>query len=205
MKTHSKLTLADANETFRAGLALLDAASGQIAAAGGLFASIPDSEWLELVGEAPPPMRRTLAYVRAVGEGRMIPELATASGEAVQRLRTLTLEDQGRMWREPVAMYAPGRVGRHAKYLRFVTEMTREEVVRAFARDGKGWRLRDYDEQRSYEAEMDRREVPEAHGVDRPGRWAIRNGRVYLAAAKASAGLSRRDIETIWKDLEDEA
>jgi hypothetical protein len=41
--------------------------------------------------------------------------------------------------------------------------------------------------------------------VDRPGRWAVRNGKVYLSAAKASAGLTRRDLEQMLKDLEEEA
>jgi hypothetical protein len=136
----------------------------------------------------------------------MIPQLATASGTAAQRLRALPVEDQSRLWIEPVEMHAPGRVGRHGKYLRFVSEMSGQEVIRAFARDGKGWRLRSYDEQRAFEAELAKREaalVP--HGVDRPGRWAVRNGKVYLSAAKASVGLTRRDLEQMLKDMEEEA
>ena len=193
-------------EQFRAGLALLDAASANIAEAGRLFASIEEVTWEALIAEAPAPMRRTLGYVREVGNGTMIPQLATASGTGAQRLRALEVADQARLWIEPVEMHAPGRVGRHAKYMRYVTEMDNAEVLRAFARDGKGWRLRTYDEQRAWEAAQATREEPEVlHGVDRPGRWAVRNGRVYLAASKAAHGLTRRDVEQIQKDLEEEA
>jgi hypothetical protein len=196
----------ETKERFRAGLVLLDAASGNIREAGILFAGIKEAVWAQLIDEAPAPMRRTLSYVREVGEGKMIPQLATATGEAAQRLRTLPLADQLKLWTEPVEMFAPGRVGRAAKYMRYVTEMDSDEVKRAFARDGaKRWKLRSYDEQKAWEAELGRREEPEVlHGVDRPGRWAVRNGKVYLASAKVSAGLSKRDVELIMKDLGEE-
>ena len=61
----------DVKERFRAGLRLLDAAAANVAEAGNLFASIPEDIWTGLIAEAPPPMRRTLGYVRAVGEGKM--------------------------------------------------------------------------------------------------------------------------------------
>lgn len=190
-------------DRFRAGLVLLDAASENIREAGILFAGIKDAVWAELIDEAPAPMRRTLSYVREVGEGKMIPQLATATGEAAQRLRALPLVDQAKLWMEPVEMFAPGRVGRAAKYMRYVTEMDGDEVKRAFARDGaKRWKLRSYDEQKVWEAEQGRREEPEVlHGVDRPGRWAVRNGKVYLASAKVAAGLSKKDVELIMRDL----
>lgn len=196
----------DAKEAFRAGLRALDQASANIAEAGRLFATIPESDWAALVAKAPAPMRRTLGYVRAVGEGRMIPQLATASGESAVKLRALPLEEQRKLWTEPVEMFAPGRVGRHAKYMRYVTEMDSAEVKRAFARDGHGWRLRTYDEQKNWEANQAAvTEARRVHGVDRPGRWAVRNGRVFLAAAKSSSGLTRRDLEMMLRDLEDEA
>ncbi len=195
----------DVKERFRAGLRLLDAAAANVAEAGNLFAGIPEEIWTGLIAEAPPPMRRTLGYVRAVGEGRMIPQLATAAGEASVRMRALPVGDQYRLWTAPVEMFAPGRTGRHAKYMRFVTEMDGEEVRRAFGRDGSGWRLRSYDEQRAWHAGQEAlREEPKPHGVDRPGRWAVRNGRVIVAQAKASSGLTRRDLEMMLRDLQEE-
>ena len=193
-------------DRFAQGLVLLDAASANVVEAGKLFASIDEHVWRDLLEDAPIPMRRTLSYVRDVGEGTMIPQLATAAGEAVQKLRALSLEDQSRLWMEPVEMFAPGRVGRAAKYLRYVTEMNTEETKRAFARNGsRSWRLRSYDEQKAWETEQANREEPEVlHGVDRPGRWAVRNGRAYLAASKANNGLSKRDVEQLMKDLEEE-
>lgn len=194
------------SRAFKAGLRLLDEAAMNVAEAGRLFAGIAADEWDLFVAEAPGPMRRTLGYVRAVGEGRMIPELATAAGESAQRLRALPLADQSRLWVEPVEMHAPGRIGRHAKYMRYVTEMDSAEVRRAFGRDGRGWRLRSYDEQRAWEAEQAAKKAdPAPHGVDRPGRWAVRNGRVFIAAAKASAGLSKKDVAQILRDMEEEA
>ena len=195
----------DTKERFRAGLKLLDAAAINVSEAGELFAGIEHQTWEALIDEAPAPMRRTLNYVRAVGEGKMIPQLATAAGEAAQRLRALPLADQARLWSEPVEMFAPGRVGRWAKYMRYVTEMNSEEVKLAFERDGHGWRLRSFDEQRSWYAEQEaaQRELPAPHAVDRPGRWAVRGGKVYLAPAKASNGLTRREIEAILHDMEE--
>lgn len=196
-----------AQEAFRDGLRLLDAAAANIEEAGRLFASIADDEWSSLIGEAPAPMRRTLGNVREVGFGRMIPQLATASGEAVQRLRSLPPDEQLRLWSNPVEMFRPGAVGRHAKYMRYATEMAPDEVRRAFEKNGSGWRVRSYDEQRAWVTETAAKgddELP-AHGVDRPGRWAVRNGRVYLARQKVETGLTRRDVEGILRDLEEES
>lgn len=196
---------ADVRKKFLEGLQLLDEAAANVTRAGECFASIPAETWNELVAEAPPPMRRTLGYVRAVGEGSMIPQLATASGAGVLRLRALPVADQLRLWTEPVEMFAPGRIGKHAKYLRFVTEMSGEEVARAFARtNGSGWRLRGYDEQKAFAAEEERKKSDGSaalSGIDRPGRWAVRNGKVYLAGTKASGGLTRRDLEAMLRDL----
>lgn len=197
----------DVKEAFRAGLVLLDAASANIAEAGRLFASIDAAVWATLLEDAPAPMRRTLEHVREVGEGKIIPQLATASGEASVRLRGMSLADQHRLWSSPVEMFAPGRVGKHAKYMRFVTDMTGEEIKRAFEHEGKrNWRLRTYDEQKAWEAEQAAFTKPEKpSGVDRPGRWAVRGGKVYISMAKAASGLSKREVQTILKDMEEES
>lgn len=196
----------DTKERFRAGLVLLDAAAANVAEAGAIFAGIEYETWVGLLSDAPAPMRRTLSYVREVGMGTMIPQLATESGMPAQRLRGLPVEQQQALWANPVEMFAPGRTGRAAKYMRFVTEMDSDEIKRAFVRDGAGWKLRSYDEQKSFEAELAAYVAPEKPaGVDRPGRWAVRGGKVYVSVAKASAGLTRRDIETILKDMEEES
>lgn len=191
-----------ASEAFRAGLRLLDQASANIAEAGEYFATIDALEWDGLVTAAPPTMRRTLNYVRAVGQGIMIPQLATESGEGAGRLRSMPLELQRQLYFEPVEMFKAGATGRHAKYLRHATEMTSDEVAQAFERSGRGWKLRSYDEQRAWLAGQDATEEP--HGVDRPGRWAVRNGRVYLAPAFVSKGLTRKQLENILHDMEEE-
>jgi hypothetical protein len=49
------------------------------------------------------------------------------------------------------------------------------------------------------------KEPQKPKGVDRPGRWAVRGGKVIVAPAKASAGLTRRDLEMMLRDLEEEA
>lgn len=195
-----------AKDIFLAGLKLLDTATQNIAEAGGLFAKINERQWLELLEEAPPPMRRTLCYVRAVGEGTMIPQLATASGLAIQKLRSLPLADQRRLWDEPVELFAPGRVGRAAKYMRFATEMDSAEIKRSFEKVGRNeWTLRSYDEQRLYEAEMAKIQTAAAPaGVDRPGKWAVRNGKVYLATTFVDKGLTRRQLEAILRDMLEE-
>lgn len=193
-------------EQFRAGLVLLDAASANIVEAGMIFNEIDQETWDALIEDAPPPMRKTLSSVRAVGAGSMIPQLATASGYAAERLKTLPITEQLRLWTSPVEMFAPGRTGRYAKYLRFATDMDSEELKRAFVKEGSAWRIRTYEEQKSYEVEKAAYKEPEKpSGVDRAGRWAIRNGKVYLAKAKVESGLSKRDVETILKDLEDES
>lgn len=195
-----------AQEAFRAGLKLLDAAAGNIALAGVYFAEISAPEWQNLIAEAPPTMRRTLQYIREVGEGKMIPELATESGEYAGRLRSLSIELQQKLYFQPVEMFRPGATGRHAKYLRHVAEMSSEEIQQAFERDGRGWSLRSYDEQKSFVAQAAAaKEAEQVHGVDRPGRWAVRGNKVYLAPAFVSHGLTRRQIENILKDMEEES
>lgn len=195
----------EARVAFRDGLRLLDDAVINIAEAGRLFASIPEADWMGLVSDAPAPMRRTLGNVRDVGMGLMIPQLATASGEAVNRLRSFPIDEQLRLWREPVEVFLPGRVGRHAKAMRYVTEMQADEAKRVFAKGPDGWHVRSYDEQRAWEAEQASKQASEdLHGVDRPGRWAVRNGRIWLAAKRVNAGLTRKDVEAMLKDLTEE-
>jgi hypothetical protein len=198
--------ISTANTHLKAGMRLLEQAAGNVTAAGEHFAAIDQEEWDQILQDAPAPMRRTLSYVRLVGQGRMIPELATASGEVAQRLRSLPVEDQGRLWVEPLEVYVPGRIGRHAKVMRYATEMTAAETRLVFERRGSLWRIRTFDEQRSWWSSQNQSEssVRELHGVDRPGRWAVRSGRVYLAAAKVSSGLTRRDLQMMLQDLEDE-
>lgn len=193
----------DAWAGFREGLKCLDNAAADIAKAGRLFADISEPQWDRLVANAPAPLRRTLGHCRAVGKGLLMPQLATASGEYVSRLRAFPIADQEKYLFDPVEVTVRSQ-GSWDTVMQRVTEMDSATIKQVFAKSGRKWTLRTADQQKSWMIADDRREArrqPSAV-INRPGRWKVDDGRVYLAAAKVRTGLSRADVEGIQRDLE---
>lgn len=85
-------------------------------------------------------------------------------------------------------------------------EAPEKVAARKAERDGRGWRLRTYEEQKAWTTEKGKVEPEEdLHGVDRPGRWAVRSGRIYLAKEKVEMGLIPKGLEAMLKEQEGEA
>ena len=191
-------------DAFKEGMKCLDRAAMDIANAGKCFAEIRDADWLRLKHAAPGPIKRVLEYTRDVGKGKLLPQLATASGEYVSRLRSLPIELQEQFMREPVEI----AVWRHRKWDKksvFVPDMTPQEVRQAFRREGRKWQFRSIEEQRQWLKAEEKRlaqveEKREAGNIDRPHRYAIRGRKVYFARKKIDNGVSVSDL---WDALED--
>jgi hypothetical protein len=187
---------------FVAGIKCLDNAAADILKAGQLFASISDAQWIKISKAAASPIRRTLEHARDVGRGVLLPQLATASGSYVTRLRSFPVSEQERLLHEPIEV-ACVKAGQPDKVLVRVPDMEPEQVRQVFRRDGLKWAQRNVDEQRAWldlQAKQQSRK-PSNKEISRPGRWTVREGRVFLASAKVKAGLTRADIEGIIRDM----
>lgn len=139
-----------------------------------------------------------------VGQGEMHPKLVTASGRTAQMLRKLPYADQEH-YIDNLIEVVIGDGPRAVK--RFdVESMPSDLVSQVFAQGGSAARVRDVAEQRKWRAmQADRKAAQEVHTetteINRPNRWAIRNGRAHLAQALVSRGLTIEDVEKIKADL----
>lgn len=193
-------------DDFVTGLRCLDNAAQDIAKAGQLFASIPEADWERILDDSRmQPFRRTLENARKCGQGLMIPQLVTASGAYVSRLRTFPVGEQAKYLTEPVPV-AITKGGKDDVKMVMVSNLTGDEVRQVFVKDGSAWVQRSIEDQRVWLRHEEKRrarlrELESSREIDRPNRWAIRRGRVHIAAAKYKAGLTKSDLEQMLKDL----
>ena len=139
-----------------------------------------------------------------VGLGEMHPKLVTASGRTAQVLRKLPYSEQEH-YIDNLIEVVIGDGPRAVK--RFdVESMPAEFMPQVFAQGGSAARVRDVDEQRKWRRmQADKKAAQDSHAetaeINRPNRWAIRNGRVHLAPALVERGLTIDDVEKIRADL----
>lgn len=189
------------------GLDLFEAASRNIAKAGKLFAGVSEPQWVKFMESSPSGFRATMERVREVGKGLIIPQLATASGSYVGKLRSFSLEDQERFLSEPVEV-AVIHNGIEDTRMERVPEMEPATIKQVFNHKGKiqgraSWEIRTIEEQRQwldYQAKKTMKNTKTTE-VKRPGRWTVRDGRAFLAAPKIKAGLTLADLEALREDL----
>jgi hypothetical protein len=139
-----------------------------------------------------------------VGQGEMHPKLVTASGRTAQVLRKLPYADQEH-YIDNLIEVVIGDGPRAVK--RFdIESMPAEFMPQVFAQGGSAARVRDIEEQRKWRRlQADKKAAQDAHTetteINRPNRWAIRNGRAHLAPALVAKGLTIEDVEKLRADL----
>ena len=110
--------------------------------------------------------------------------------------------DQERLLHDPVEV-AVKSDGDWDVIMEKVPEMDSATIKQVFARAGRKWTKRDLDQQKAWMKREERKQAQKEPSavINRPGRWKVDGGRVYLAAAKVKSGLTRADLEGIQKDL----
>lgn len=168
------------------------------------WVELPERTRSRIVEQTRPTLRDFWDRLEKIGAGVVHPLLATVDGLPARYLGRLPLEDQERYLREgiPVASL-------RGKDFRLVdvSTMSEDQRKQVFKAAGAGLAVRTVDEQRSWLADKAARRVLEKERlaglktVDRVG-WSVRGGKVYVKAARVESGLTKRDLETMLKDLQ---
>lgn len=171
---------------------------------GTLLVEMSDEDRALFMASFPAHYRMIWQNLLKVGKGEMHPKLVTASGRTAQLLRKLPYREQELYVIELIPVVT-GSDRRSVKYFD-VENMPAEMIPQVFAQGGGAARVRSLDEQRSWRSQQQkRREAEESRAehteITRPHRWAIRNGRAYLAPGKVEAGLTLEDVEKLRADL----
>lgn len=171
---------------------------------GALLVSMSDEDRTLFINGFPAHYRRIWQGLLQVGRGEMHPRLVTATGRAAQVLKRLPYAEQEQFIVEliPVVVGDGPRAIKHFD----IENLPMDMMAQVFAQGGGATRVRTVQEQRTWRAHTaKRREAEEAKKetteINRPGKWAIRKGRAYLAKAKVDAGLTLDDIERLRADL----
>ncbi|MBN8422737.1 MAG: hypothetical protein J0L73_27755 [Verrucomicrobia bacterium] len=168
--------------------------------------------WMELsekargriVEQTRPSLRDFWTKLERVGAGELHPQLATVSGLAARYLGKLPIEEQERYLRDGIPV-ASLRNKDHR--LVDVVLMTEEQRKQVFTGNGSTTRVRSVEEQRVWLSDQAARRVLQKEKlaglktVDRVG-WSVRSGKVFVKPARVETGLTRRDLETMLRDLE---
>ncbi len=167
---------------------------------GKLLVSMSEADRVLFVDGFPSQYRALWSNLYKVGKKELHPRLVTASGRAAQALKRLPYPEQEAY----IVDLIPVVVGRGDVKHMDIDAMGPEHVRQVFAQGGKHARVRTLEEQRQWLREQKKKpdKLLTESGIDRPNKWAIRNGRVYLAKPKIDRGLTAKDIETIWDDLD---
>lgn len=168
------------------------------------WVELPEGARKKIVEQTRPSMREFWQKLEQVGVGHLHPQLATVSGLAARYLGKLPLEQQEGYLRDgiPVASLR----GKDHRLVDVVT-MSEDQRKQVFRRAGEGIAVRTVDEQRAWLADQAAKRVLEKERlaglktVERVG-WSVRAGRVFVKAARVESGLTRRDLETMLRDLE---
>lgn len=170
--------------------------------------------WMELspkargkiVEQTRPNLRDFWAKLEAVGTGALHPQLATVSGLAARYLGKLPLDEQERYLRDGIEVVVVRGRGYDVKLVD-VTLMSEEQRKLVFKAAGDGVAVRTVEEQKTRLADAAARRLlaEEAKSglksVDRVG-WKVEKGRVFVKANRVESGLTKRDLETMLRDLE---
>lgn len=170
--------------------------------------------WMEMtpkarervVEQTRPSLREFWAKLERVGLGELHPQLATVSGVAARYLGKLGIEEQELYLREGIPVVVVRGRG-HDTRLLDVVSMSEDQRRQVFKAAGAGVAVRSVEEQKHWLADQAARRILKEEGrsalkkVDRVG-WSVEKGRVWVKAARVETGLTRRDLETMLRDLE---
>jgi hypothetical protein len=197
-------------EAFSQILTDLQGAAESIARAGGRWVGLSKPTRTRILKEVPSTWRTFLNRLSLVGEGHLHPQLYSASSIAARYLGRLPMPEQTRFLRELIPTVVVRENGRRDVRNLDVEDMSDGTRRQVFAKVGDTVVVRGIPEQNAYldllERRRTRQEEQELGNVDiinRPGRWKIEQGKVYVTKEKAAGGLTLRDVKQILKDLTD--
>lgn len=168
------------------------------------WVELPEKARARIVEQTKPNMREFWAKLQRVGTGLLHPQLATMSGLAARYLGKLALEEQEKYLRDGIPVVTARTRGDFR--LLDVVSMSEDQRKQVFKVAGKV-AVRSVEEQRSWLADqaakrlLKREAAAGLKKVDRVG-WSVERGRVWVKSNRVEAGLTKRDLEVMLKDLE---
>ena len=168
------------------------------------WVEFPEKARARIVEQTKPNMREFWAKLQRVGTGLLHPQLATMSGLAARYLGKLALEEQEKYLRDGIPVVTARTRGDFR--LLDVVSMSEDQRKQVFKVAGKV-AVRSVEEQRSWLADqaakrlLKREAAAGLKKVDRVG-WSVERGRVWVKSNRVEAGLTKRDLEVMLKDLE---
>lgn len=187
----------------------LGGAAERIKRAGTKWVALPDRTRAKVLEGVPPTWQTFLKRLQRVGEGTLHPMLYASVGKAATYLGKLPLPEQDRYLREliPVAIrVGASRWDSRAVDVEAMSEDQRRQVFKEV--DGTVF-VRTLEEQQAYIADQERRKqrAEEAQSgdlkvVNRPGRWRVEKGRIYVDKIKLTEGITKADLKLMAKDME---
>jgi len=167
---------------------------------------LPERARARVVEQTRPHLRDFWAKLERVGEGSLHPQLATMGGLAGRYLGKLGIVEQELYLREGIPVVVVRGRGYDSKLVD-VAVMSEEQRKQVFKAAGAGCAVRSLEEQKHWLADQAARRLLKAEAkaglkkVDRVG-WSVERGRVFVKPGRVKEGLTRRDLETMRRDLE---
>lgn len=183
----------------------LNRAHNAIAKAARKWLTLSEDTRDQVIEATPQGMRDIWLKLDRVGSGTLHPRLVTSSGLASRYLSKLPIEEQERYLSELIEVAI--RRGGRADILRVdVENMSSLQRQQVFAVTGNTVKVRSIAEQKAWLADREQKErEKDAHAettrIDRPGRWTVEKGRVFISPEKIEVGLTKRDVAAILRDL----
>ena len=170
------------------------------------WVELPEKARKRIVEQTNPSLRQFWQRLEKVGMGQLHPLLLTVAGSAATLLGKMPLDDQDKYLREliPVAV-KKGRAW--DERLVDVAEMSEEQKKQVFKVSSDGTvTVRSKEAQIQWIAAADAKRLQEdlaadaLRKVERTG-WKVEKGRVWLKPAALEAGLTRKQVEQMLRDL----
>lgn len=172
------------------------------------WVDLPEKTRGKIVEQTQAALRPFWARLERVGLGLLHPQLAGVGGRAEALLGRLPLADQERYLAEgmPVAVVRGRGYDQKLVDVSLLSEEQRNQVFKV-ATDGTVT-VREFEAQKAWLADKAARALTLAAAADdlvkveRP-RWKVEKGRVWLKGQAVEAGLTKKDLLAILKDMGD--
>ena len=178
----------------------------RLARAARRWVELPPKAREKIVEQSPPSFREFWSRLQKVGEGELHPALATIGGTAARLLGKLPLPEQDRYLRELIPVVVHRGRGWDVRLID-VAEMSDEQRRQVFkvAPDGTVT-IRDEEQQKAWLAERAAREMLASQAAERRTKierngWKVERGRVWIKPAALEAGLTKKQLLQILRDL----
>lgn len=159
-----------------------------------------------VIEATPASYREFWSRLDRVGRGELHPQLANVGGLPARYLGRLPVDEQERYLRDliPVAVTVRNKPD---VLLVDVAVMSSRQRAQVFKVAGQTVHVRSVAEQRAWLADQEQRRLAREEmesglaRVERPGRWTVEKGKVWIAPEKVESGLTKRDMLTMLRDL----